>query len=65
MEKVFKIYKMKSEPSDVLYWRQKSVQERLTALEELRLQYIYYSENEKSIEQGLQRVLTITRKPQS
>jgi len=61
MEKVVKITTNKSHNSDYLYWMSKSPTERLEAIEIIRQQY--YSLN-KNVQQGFQRILTITNKKQ-
>jgi hypothetical protein len=62
MEKVISITTNKSKNNDYLFWMSKSPSERIEAIEILRQQY--YSLN-KNVQQGFQRVLTITDKKRS
>lgn len=55
MEKIVNIHPLHEEQSDLSYWQNKSPEERLAAVETLRLQYVRF----KNIEPRLQRVLII------
>ncbi len=59
MEKVLKIVTTGDETSDAEYWQNKSVSERLEAIEFLRNQYIKFNKNVKP---GFQRVCRVIRK---
>lgn len=59
MEKVLKIVPLKEQGSDYAYWSKKSVQERLAAVELLRLHYINFTHN---VQPRLQRVCTVIEK---
>ncbi len=58
MEKVVKIGKLREQQSDFQYWKQKSPQERLAALEVLRQNYIRFNKN---VQPRLQRVCRIIK----
>jgi len=62
MEKVLKITSVKEKQSDYSYWITKSPQERLSAIEFLRQQFINYKNDPQP---GLQRVCTVTNRKQS
>ena len=63
MEKVLKIKSIKDDDNDYEYWLNKSYQERMDALEILRSQYIEsLGENSKDVQQGLQRIYTVTKR---
>ncbi len=51
-------YKLGEQPKKSVYWQEKSYQERLTALEEIRSEYISWRYN---AEQRLQRVYRIIK----
>ena len=59
MEKVVHKYKLGEEPSDLEYWLSKTPQERLAALEQLRINYIKIYGN--GIIPRLQRVYRIVK----
>jgi hypothetical protein len=59
MEKVVKIYSLKSQPTDRAYWMTKSSAERISAIEFLRMQLPDY---ENQLSKGLQRVCRVIRK---
>ncbi|WP_192823041.1 hypothetical protein [Rufibacter sp. LB8] len=56
MEKVVKIGKLKEQESDFQYWKKKTPQERLAALEVLRQQYMQFR---KDVHPRLQRVYSV------
>ena len=58
IEKVVKVIRMNQPASDYAYWRSRSVQERIDALETLRQQYIEFR---KDVHSGLQRVLRVAQ----
>jgi len=58
MEKVISIVKKSDTQSDFQYWQTKTMQERIDAIEILRLQYI---EMNKNVQPGLQRVYTVVK----
>jgi hypothetical protein len=58
MEKVISVIKKSEERNDFQFWQSKSYQERIDAIETLRLQYI---QMKKNVQQGLQRVYTIVK----
>jgi hypothetical protein len=62
MEKVLKITSVKDKQSDYAYWKTKSFQERLTAIEFLRQQFISHQNDSKP---GLQRICKVTNRKQS
>ena len=62
MEKVVKIYPLHDRSTDYEYWQTKSPQERLDAIEFLRLQYINFTFDVKP---GFQRVCSIVDRKQS
>lgn len=57
MEKVVKIVGLHEQPSDLKYWLSKTPQERLAAIEILRLQYVRL----KRIQPRLQRVCRVVK----
>jgi hypothetical protein len=59
MQRTIKKYKLNEEPSDLLFWLEKTPQERLQALEVLREHYIQFFLN--GHRPGFQRVYTITK----
>lgn len=59
MEKVLHVVNKKEVQNDYLFWKQKSAQERINAIEILRLQYI---QMQKDVQPGLQRVYRITKR---
>lgn len=61
MEKVLKITSVKEKQSDYSYWITKSVQERLSAIEFLRQQFVNHQNEPQS---GLQRVCKVTNRKQ-
>ena len=62
MEKVLKITSVNEKQTDYAYWKSKSPQDRLAAIEFLRQQFID-SQNESK--PGLQRVCKVTNRKQS
>jgi hypothetical protein len=62
MEKVIIISNRKESQNDLSFWKSKSVQERFDAIEILRLQYLQLNKN---VQQGLQRVCTVTQRKSS
>ena len=56
MEKVISVIKKSDERNDFKFWQSKSYQERINAIETLRLQY---TQMKKNVQQGLQRVYTV------
>ena len=61
MEKVLKITSVKEKQSDYSYWIAKSPQERLSAIEFLRQQFINYKNDPQP---GLQRVCKVINQKQ-
>lgn len=59
MEKVLRVVNKKEVQNDYLFWKQKSAQERIDAIEILRLQYI---QMQKDVQPGFQRVYRITKR---
>ena len=59
MEKVLNVVNKKEIQTDYAYWQQKSVQDRIDAVEILRLQYLQMQED---VQQGLQRVYRIVKR---
>jgi hypothetical protein len=59
MEKVIHKYKLGEEPDDMEYWLTKTPQERLAAVEQLRINYIKIFKN--GIVPRLQRVYRIVK----
>jgi len=59
MEKVVKIVSLKDRSTDFLFWSEKTDQERLAAVEILRMQYIKFRTD---VEPGFQRVCRIINK---
>lgn len=57
MERTIKIVGLREEQSDLLYWLSKSPQERLAAMEILRMQYVRF----KRLEPRLQRVCRVIK----
>jgi hypothetical protein len=57
--KVIKKYKFNEQPNDFLFWRSKSYEERLEALEQIRKEYNSWRYN---AEQGFQRVYRIVKR---
>jgi hypothetical protein len=62
MKKGLKIISLKDKQSDYKYWLTKSYQERIDAIELLRLQFINYSKN---AQQRFQRVCSVINQKQS
>jgi hypothetical protein len=58
MEKVISVIKKSEDRNDFEFWQRKSYQERIDAIETLRLQYIQMKNN---VQQGLQRVYTVVK----
>jgi len=58
MHKKLKIVSFHSQKSDLDFWLTKTYIERLEAIEFLRKQYLHF----KNVNEGLQRVCTITHK---
>jgi hypothetical protein len=63
MEKILQIKSIKDTDNDLEYWKSRSAQERIDALEMLRSQYLQLQNNPllKDVQQRLQRVLRITQ----
>ena len=61
MEKVLKITSVKEKQSDYSYWLTKSPQERLSAIEFLRQQFVNH---QNELQSGLQRVCTVINQKQ-
>ena len=59
MEKVLLVVNKKEVQNDYLFWKQKSAQERINAIEILRLQFI---QMQKDVQPGFQRVYRITKR---
>lgn len=59
MDKVLNIVNKKDVKNDYTFWEQKSAQERIDAVEILRLQY---TQLQKDVQQGLQRVYRIVKR---
>lgn len=57
--KVIKKYKINEQPNEFSFWRSRSYEERLDALEEIRNEYNLWRYN---AEQGFQRVYTIVKR---
>ena len=62
IEKVLKRKRISEPDNDLKYWRSKTCEERVTALEAIREEYNSWRYNDK---QRLQRVYTITKRQQS
>ena len=62
MEKSIKIIGLKEKQSDYSFWISKTDEERLSAIELLRQQYINYTQN---VQQGFQRVCRVINQKQS
>jgi len=60
MEKVVRKIGLREKQSDFVFWQQKTVEERLAAIELLRDQYIKYIK--KGADPGLQRVCRVVRR---
>lgn len=58
MDKAVKIINLKTRQSDFSYWKTKTPQERLDAIEMLRLQYMKFNKN---VQPRLQRVCKIIK----
>jgi hypothetical protein len=58
IEKVVKKFKLGEEPRDFSYWKTRSCQERIDALEEIRREY---NEWRYDVQQGFQRVYKIIK----
>ena len=58
MEKVISVIKKSDDRNDFKFWQNKSYQERIDAVETLRLQYI---QMKKNVQQGFQRVYTVVK----
>jgi hypothetical protein len=67
MERMLKIRSNKNDNSDYQYWLSKSYQERIEAIELLRLQYLQIMGDNKShnVQPRLQRIYSITQQKQS
>jgi trans-2-enoyl-CoA reductase len=59
VEKVLHVVNKKEVQNDYVFWKQKSAQERIDAIEILRLQYI---QMQKDVQQRVQRVYTIIKR---
>jgi hypothetical protein len=59
MEKVLNVVNKKEIQTDYVYWQQKTAQDRIDAIEILRLQYL---QMQKNVQQGLQRVYRIVKR---
>jgi hypothetical protein len=59
VEKVLLVVNKKEVQNDYLFWKQKSAQERINAIEILRLQFI---QMQKDVQPGFQRVYRITKR---
>ncbi|NNJ98842.1 MAG: hypothetical protein HKP58_00360 [Desulfatitalea sp.] len=59
MTKVIKKYKINEQPNDFAFWRSRSYEERLEALEQIRKDYNSWRYD---AEQGLQRVYRIIKR---
>jgi hypothetical protein len=59
IKKVINIYKQSEQPKDFTYWRTKSYEERLEALEQIRQEYNTWR---YSAQQGLQRVYRVIKR---
>ncbi len=59
ISRVLHKYKIHEQPKDYLFWRTKSYEERLDALEQIRNEYNSWGYH---AEQGLQRVYKITKR---
>ena len=62
MEKVLKITTVNEKQSDYTYWKTKSPQERLAAIEFLRQQFV---DHQNDFKPGLQRLCKVTNRKQS
>ncbi len=62
MEKVLKITSVNEKQTDYTYWKTKSFQERLAAIEFLRQQFI---DHQNGFKPGLQRICKVTDRKQS
>jgi len=58
MEKVISVINKFDDRNDFKFWQSKSFQERIDAIETLRLQYF---QMKKNVQQGLQRVYTVVK----
>jgi hypothetical protein len=58
MEKVLKITSVNEKQSDYIYWKTKSPQDRLAAIEFLRQQFIDHNDSKS----GLQRICKVTNR---
>ena len=67
MERILKIRSNKEGNSDYQYWLSKPYQERIEAIELLRLQYLQIMGDNKSqnVQPRLQRIYSITQQKQS
>lgn len=59
ISKVIKKYKFNEQPNDFLFWQSKSYEERLDALEQIRIEYNSWRYN---AEPGFQRVYRIVKR---
>ncbi|MFW6145572.1 MAG: hypothetical protein ACOC4Y_02105 [bacterium] len=59
ISKVIKKYKLSEQPNDFIFWRSKTYEERLEALEQIRKEYNLWRYN---AEQGFQRVYRIIKR---
>lgn len=59
MEKVLNVISRKEVQTDYLFWKQKTAQERIDAIEILRSQFIHL---QKDVQPGLQRIYTIVKR---
>ena len=62
IENVVHKHRLGEEPSDAVFWRSKSPEERLAAVEQIRMEYHQW---QLDAEPRLQRVLKVTRQTQS
>ena len=58
ISKVIHKYKTNSQPKDIAYWKTKSYEQRLDALEQIRTEYNSWRYN---AEQGFQRVYRVVK----
>ena len=59
MDKVIRKYKLGEEPNDLEYWLTKTPEERLAALEQIRIMYFKLMAN--GHQSGFQRVYTVIK----
>jgi hypothetical protein len=67
MKRILKIKSIRDRNNDYQYWLNKSWQERIEAIEILRLQYLKITGNDKSkdVQPRLQRIYSVTQQKQS